>query len=73
MNNTTLLVVQGPCSINPFKTEKEMTASLLPMLTTAERAVLYLKVPRPHPLVHMIKAVQKYGSESNNDGDNRTN
>jgi hypothetical protein len=57
VNNTTSLVVQSPCSINPLKAEKEMTASLFPMLTISERAVLYLKVPRLHPLVLMIKAV----------------
>jgi hypothetical protein len=44
MNNTAL-VVQRPHSVNPLKAEKEMTASLFPMIPISGRAVLYLKVP----------------------------
>lgn len=50
-----------------------MTASLFPMLTISERAVLYLKVPRLHPLVLMIKAVWRYEWEWSNDRGNQTN
>jgi hypothetical protein len=46
MNNTTSLVVQSPHSTNPLKAEKEMTASLLPMIPISETAVLYVKVPK---------------------------
>jgi hypothetical protein len=45
-------VVQSPHSINPLKAEKEMTASLFPMIPVSERAVLHLEVPRL-----MMKAV----------------
>jgi hypothetical protein len=52
MNNTTYLVVRSPHSINPSKAEKDMTASLFPIIPVSETAVLYLEVPRL-----MMKAV----------------
>jgi hypothetical protein len=36
MNNTTYLVVRSPHSINPSKAEKEMTASLFPIIPVSE-------------------------------------